>query len=92
MRTTGAEWKRSPTGNPGASRWSAESERMTDGSYRVPTPAVYRPASVKRCWKSCGSTPSSAACDGSLGGVLNIFANSRSKSISVRATACRSSE
>src|SRR5271166_4981764 len=55
---------------------------MIDGAYRVSVPAVKRSCLTKYFWNSAGSTPSPPAFAGSFGGALNIFANSRSKSIS----------
>ena len=57
-RTTGAEWKRIPTGKPSARCWNVASAVIIDGAYRVATPAVKRPCVMKYCWNSSGSTPS----------------------------------
>ena len=58
--------------------------------YLVAVPAVKRPCLTKYSWNASGSTPSTSP--EVLGGALNIAANSRSKSISSLATACRSAE
>ena len=62
-RTTGAEWKRMPTGKPSARCWNSGSAVIIDGAYRVATPAVKRPWVMKYCWNSSGSTPSPVASD-----------------------------
>ena len=91
-RTTGAEWKRIPTGKPSARCWNIASAVIIDGAYLVATPAVKRPWVMKYCWNSSGSTPSPSALPDSVGWALNILANSRSKSMSCLAIFCRSSE
>src|SRR3954470_2519267 len=78
-RTTGAEWKRIPTGKPSARCWNWVPAVMADGAYLVATPAVKRPWTAKYRWNSAGSTPFPSASPDSFGGALNMRANSRSK-------------